>query len=93
MANRDITLSVANFREAARHLWNCHYRPMLGRHDPWDLRDSFDRVIIDLFRSLVLEGLNVNGVSLASTSSDEPTTIPNLFVQPSVAAGVPIFIN
>jgi hypothetical protein len=93
VATRDITSSVANFREAARHLWNCHYVPTLDGQHPWDTRDSFDRVSGELFRSLVLEDLGLTDIALAPSWASDPKPIPGLFVTPSAAGGVPIFIN
>jgi hypothetical protein len=93
MSNRDITPLIASFREAARHLWNCHYLPTLTGKNPWDVRDSFDRVSIEMFRSMVLEDLEMESVSLAPAWSDDPTPIPGLFVTSSSISGVPIMIN
>ena len=93
MANLDITASVANFREAARHLWNAHYRQNLSDRDCWDLRDSFDEVAIQLFASLVLEPLGLNSTSLAPSNVGEPTPLTSLIVCPSPESGVPIMIN
>jgi hypothetical protein len=93
VANLDITPSVANFREAARHLWNAHYRQNLSERDPWDLRDSFDEVIIRLFASLVLEPLGINDTGLAPSRAGEPTPVTGLIVRPSSESGVPIMIN
>lgn len=89
----DITRSIANFREAARHLWNCHYLPNLSQQNPWDVRDSFDRVSIELFNSLVLEPSGVNGTQLAAASEGNPQPITGLRVHPSADSGVPILIN
>ena len=94
MAATDITNSVANFREAARHLWNCHYLPTLQSQNAWDVRDSFDRVVVDLFRSLVLEEFGIDGPSLAPASADgELTTVSGLIVRPRTVHSVPILIN
>jgi hypothetical protein len=93
VANLDITSSVANFREAARHLWNAHYRQSLSDRDPWDLRDSFDEVIIRLFASLVLEPLGTKGTGLAPSCGFEPIPVTGLIVRPSPESGVPILIN
>ena len=93
VANIDITPSVANFREAARHLWNAHYRQNLSDREPWDLRDSFDEVIIRLFASLVLEPLAIDGTGLSPSSAGEPTAVTGVIVRPSPEVGVPIMIN
>lgn len=93
MANNDITPSIANFREAARHLWNAHYRQSLADRDPWDTRDSFDEVIGRLFDSLVLEPLGIAGTSLAPSNAGVPKPVTGLIVRPSVESGVPIMIN
>lgn len=93
MTTTDITSSVANFREAARHLWNCHYIPTLDVQYPWDARDSFNRVAGELFRSLVLKDLGLTDIAPAPSWVSDPKPIPGLFVTPSAAGGVPIFIN
>jgi hypothetical protein len=93
MPASDITSLVANFREAARHLWNCHYVPTLDVQYPFDARDSFDRVARELFRSLVLEELDLTNLALAPASVPEPIPIPRLFVTSRASGGVPIFIN
>jgi hypothetical protein len=93
VAAKDITSSVANFREAARHLWNCHYRPILDTQYPFDQRDSFSRVVGELFRSLVLEELGLENLTLAPECVSPPTPIPHLFVTPSASGGAPILIN
>jgi hypothetical protein len=93
VTNLDITSSVANFREAARHLWNAHYRQTLSERDPWDVRDSFDEVIGRLFGSLVLEPLGIDGTGLARWNAGEPTPVKGLIVRPSAESGVPIMIN
>jgi hypothetical protein len=92
MDRTEITSDVANFREAARHLWNCHYLPYIGEQSPFDVRDSYDAVVRELFRSLVLEPWKLAG-SLAPAWSAEPTTLPDIVVEPSTAHGVPILIN
>lgn len=93
VAHLDITPAVANFREAARHLWNAHYRQVLPDRDPWDLRDSFDEVINRLFENLVLVPLGMNGPGLAPSNAGEPVPMPGLIVRPSPQSGVPIMIN
>jgi hypothetical protein len=80
-------------REAARHLWNAHYRQSLADRDPWDVRDSFDEVIGRLFGSLVLEPLGIEGTSLAPSNAGEPKPVTGLIVRPSAESGVPIWIN
>jgi hypothetical protein len=95
---RDITTLVASYREAARQLWNCHYVPSLKRRerweDRWDVRDSFDRVAIAMFSSLVLEDLGMADVaSLAPVSAGNPVAQPGILVSPSSATGAPIMIN
>jgi hypothetical protein len=75
MASRNITASIANFREAARHLWNVHYRHGLSERDPWDVHDSFDEVIIRLFGSLVLQPLNLSESELAPSSDAYRSTM------------------
>jgi hypothetical protein len=89
----DITSSVARFREAARHLWNCHYFPFLDAQYPFDQRDSFDRVAGELFRSLVLEDLGLEDLTLAPECSSSPTPFSRLFVTPQAPDGAPILIN
>ena len=93
MADRDITHSFANFREAARHLWNVHYRPILAACDRWDFHDSFDRVCVELFDGLVLRPNDIADAELARSNSWSPKTIRTLCVVPSPASGVPIMIN
>jgi hypothetical protein len=93
MATTDITAAVANFREAARHLWNAHYLPTLSPEFPWDVRDSFDRVACELFRSLVLEDFGLAKVGLAPAWAADPEPIPALIVTPRGVTGSPILIN
>jgi hypothetical protein len=88
----DITTSVANFREAARHLWNCHYLPFLPE-DPWDARDSFDEVIAHLFASIVLEPCDIIGTRLAPSCTGQPDVVKGLLVRPWPEQGALILIN
>jgi hypothetical protein len=91
MAELDITSSVANYREAARHLWNCHYRPTLAGQDPWDVRERFDRVSAELFKSLVSDTL---GIDCGLTPDRvEPRPVDGIRVRPFPESGVPIMIN
>jgi hypothetical protein len=93
VAAKDITSSVANFREAARHLWNCHYFPTLDAKFPFDQKDSFDRVAGELFHSLVLEQFGFEDLALAPESASPPAPMRRLFVMPSAPGGAPILIN
>lgn len=93
VADLDITPLIENFREAARHLWNAHYRQRLAERDPWDVRDSFDEVTGPLFGSLVLAPLGIRSTALAPANVWEPTPVTGLIVRPSSESGVPIMIN
>jgi hypothetical protein len=53
----DVTARMAEFREAARHLWNTHLRHLAEPEQDWDVRDAFNSVAVTLFRLLVLRPL------------------------------------
>jgi hypothetical protein len=48
----DLTDRINEFREAARHLWNTHFRHDAKNQD-WDLHDAFSEVYVALFNALV----------------------------------------
>ena len=48
-----ITDRIENFREAARHIWNLHFRQEAVRNQNWDLRDAFSEVYVALFKAMV----------------------------------------
>ena len=48
-----ITDRIEAFREAARHIWNVHFRQEAVSRQDWDLRDAFSDVYIALFRAMV----------------------------------------
>jgi hypothetical protein len=57
----DISALVANYRDAARTLWNSHFLRVWERDLPgfeqmneWDFRDRFEDVCVELFSTLVL---------------------------------------
>ncbi|HSI86800.1 MAG: hypothetical protein ACAI35_17445 [Candidatus Methylacidiphilales bacterium] len=53
----DLAQLMANYREASRHLWNAHFRPVLtSRNAPLLLR-KFKDIRIQLFDTLVLDGM------------------------------------
>jgi hypothetical protein len=51
---RDVTSEMNDFREAARHLWNMHFRGLAEPSQDWDVRDDFNAIVALLFRALVL---------------------------------------
>ena len=50
----DVTARMNEYREAARHLWNTHLRPLAEPSQDWDVRDAFNSVAATLFRTMVL---------------------------------------
>jgi len=93
---RDVTSRFAEFREAARHLWNSSfYRPSGHRRGDaaWDERDAFSRVATELFAAMVTESLGATSERLPPMWEAAPDALPSFVVQPSSASGAPIMIN
>jgi hypothetical protein len=61
----DVTARFDEYRECVRHLWNVHFRPDAELNNDWDLRDSFDRLAVELFRVLVLRKIGRMDAELA----------------------------
>jgi hypothetical protein len=49
----DITATMNNYRECARHLWNTYCLKVMEPND-WDFRDRINTIEVELFRALVL---------------------------------------
>ena len=61
MNTTDISVLIANYRDAARTLWNSHFLrawdrdlPGFGQMNDWDFRDRFEDLCVELFSKLVL---------------------------------------
>ncbi len=84
---KEITESVAIFREAARHLWNTFFYP----NADWDDRDRFSEVCVQLFDALVVAPEGLSNIRLPQFFTHHPPPIPYLRVAPK--SGIPIMIN
>lgn len=91
---RDVTPLFASFREAARHLWNTtFYRPEFIPEVDWDRRDSYSRVVTELFSAVVLAPLDAPDQALPPMWEHTPQPLARFIVQPNVSTDVPIDIN
>jgi hypothetical protein len=92
MATRDISSSVADYREAVRRLWNNHYLPMIADKNPWDVCDAFDDIGCLLFKDLVLDPIGLAGAGPCPGRVSKPTPVAGLFVRPAGTVEMPIHI-
>jgi hypothetical protein len=87
---RDVTPLFVSFREAARHLWNStFYEPGVD----WDRRDSFSRVLTELFTAVVLDPLGETDQRMPQLWERAPEPLKGVAVHPNAVTGVPIAIN
>lgn len=81
----DASALMENYREAIRHLWNAHFRPVLNLKSPSQLLRRFSDTKRLLFRSLVAEPLGIFETEIDAESLWE--------VEPRSSCGCPILIN
>jgi hypothetical protein len=82
----DITALLSNFRECARHTWNCHFLA-LGTAT-FDEVDDFRDLADKLFDVLVCRPLDIFGSGLLGMA-----TAGRIRIVPNIASGCPILIR
>jgi len=86
-AMKEITESIAEFREAARHLWNVFFYP----NADWDDRDRFSEICVHLFDALVVAPTGLTDIRFPHLYVGHPPAVSSLHVIPR--SGVRIMIN
>jgi hypothetical protein len=84
---KEITESIAEFREAARHLWNVFFYP----NADWDDRDRFSEICVHLFDALVVAPTGLTDIRFPHLYVGHPPAVSSLHVIPR--SGVRIMIN
>jgi hypothetical protein len=85
----DVTLLVANYREAARHLWNAFLR----EEADWDRHDDFRLMCVQLFSTMVLAPIGQGDSDPAKAWERVWCADPIPETDPQGEHGVPILIN
>ena len=84
---KEITGSIAAFREAARHLWNLFFYP----NADWDDRDRFSEICVHLFDALVVAPTGLTDIRFPHLYVGHPPAVLSLHVIPR--SGLRIMIN
>jgi hypothetical protein len=84
---KEITESIAAFREAARHLCNAFFYP----NADWDDRDRFSEICVHIFDALVVAHAGLTDIRLPHLYIHHPPAISSLHVIPR--SGLRIMIN
>ncbi len=88
----NITERINDFREAARHVWNTHFRHEAEQNQDWDLRDAFSEVYVALFNSIVRVALPDSAPSIPHLWDPERNVLPEYRVT-GQADRLPLMIN
>ena len=86
----DISALVANYRDAARTLWNSHFLrawegdfPGLDQMNDWDFRDRFEDLCVELFSALVLIPAGATTLKICPAYGGDALPLSELRVVPN----------